>query len=113
MSELTVVVVDDHPMLRSGVSETLSAEEDIEVIGEKTAEGGSIVIGGGRGEGPLAALAAPRGGLVVVRAPVAAHSVLAVLRRRHREDDAVGAVTSSTVIVWVTRIWLSQSSVTL
>ena len=34
MRELTVVVVDDHPMLRSGVSETLNAEEGVEVVGE-------------------------------------------------------------------------------
>jgi two-component system nitrate/nitrite response regulator NarL len=32
--DLTVVVVDDHPMLRSGVVETLSAADGIDVVGE-------------------------------------------------------------------------------
>ena len=34
MNEITVVVVDDHPLFRQGVVETLSMENDIEVIGE-------------------------------------------------------------------------------
>ena len=34
MDEITVVVVDDHPLFRQGVVETLSVEEGIEVIGE-------------------------------------------------------------------------------
>jgi DNA-binding NarL/FixJ family response regulator len=34
MKEITVIVVDDHPLFRQGVVETLSMEEDIEVIGE-------------------------------------------------------------------------------
>lgn len=32
--DLTVVVVDDHPMLRAGVVETLGAADGIEVVGE-------------------------------------------------------------------------------
>lgn len=34
MDEITVVVVDDHPLFRQGVVEALSMESDIEVIGE-------------------------------------------------------------------------------
>jgi DNA-binding NarL/FixJ family response regulator len=34
MDEITVVVVDDHPLFRQGVVETLSMEADIEVVGE-------------------------------------------------------------------------------
>ena len=34
MEEITVVVVDDHPLFRQGVVETLSLEPDIEVVGE-------------------------------------------------------------------------------
>lgn len=34
MDEITVVVVDDHPLFRQGVVETLSLEADIEVVGE-------------------------------------------------------------------------------
>src|SRR5262245_55219276 len=34
MKEITVIVVDDHPLFRQGVVETLSLERDIEVIGE-------------------------------------------------------------------------------
>jgi len=34
MDEITVVVVDDHPLFRQGVIETLSIESDIEVVGE-------------------------------------------------------------------------------
>jgi DNA-binding NarL/FixJ family response regulator len=34
MDEITVVVVDDHPLFRQGVVETLSLEPDIEVVGE-------------------------------------------------------------------------------
>ena len=32
MEEITVVVVDDHPLFRQGVVETLSLEPDIEVV---------------------------------------------------------------------------------
>jgi len=32
--EITVVVVDDHPLFRQGVVETLSLEADLEVVGE-------------------------------------------------------------------------------
>ncbi len=34
MKEITVLVVDDHPLFRQGVVDALSLEEDIEVIGE-------------------------------------------------------------------------------
>ncbi len=34
MSPITVVVIDDHPLFRQGVVDTLSLEEDIEVIGQ-------------------------------------------------------------------------------
>jgi len=34
MEEITVVVVDDHPLFRQGVVETLSLVRDIEVVGE-------------------------------------------------------------------------------
>jgi len=34
MSEITVVIVDDHPLFRQGVIDTVSLEEDINVIGE-------------------------------------------------------------------------------
>ncbi|RME90661.1 MAG: DNA-binding response regulator [Anaerolineae bacterium] len=34
MKEITVLIVDDHPLFRQGVREALSLEEDIEVIGE-------------------------------------------------------------------------------
>jgi DNA-binding NarL/FixJ family response regulator len=34
MEEITVVVVDDHPLFRQGVVETLGLEKDIDVVGE-------------------------------------------------------------------------------
>jgi DNA-binding NarL/FixJ family response regulator len=34
MEEITIVVVDDHPLFRQGVVETLSLEQDFDVIGE-------------------------------------------------------------------------------
>lgn len=34
MEDITVVVVDDHPLFRQGVVETLSLEQGIEVVGE-------------------------------------------------------------------------------
>ncbi len=34
MDEITVVVVDDHPLFRQGVVETLAMEKDFEVVGE-------------------------------------------------------------------------------
>jgi DNA-binding NarL/FixJ family response regulator len=34
MDEITIVVVDDHPLFRQGVVEALSMEKDLEVIGE-------------------------------------------------------------------------------
>jgi len=34
MSQLRIVIVDDHPLLRSGIRRVLEAEEDFEVVGE-------------------------------------------------------------------------------
>jgi DNA-binding NarL/FixJ family response regulator len=44
MEEITVVVVDDHPLFRQGVVEALSLEPDIEVIGEASNGGEAMAI---------------------------------------------------------------------
>src|SRR3990170_2299698 len=36
MNEVTIVVVDDHPLFRQGVIDTLSLEPDLSIIGEAT-----------------------------------------------------------------------------
>ena len=34
MTEISVVVIDDHPLFRQGVVETLTLEKDLDVVGE-------------------------------------------------------------------------------
>ena len=36
MNEVTIVVVDDHPLFRQGVIDTLSLESDLSIVGEAT-----------------------------------------------------------------------------
>jgi len=42
MEKITVIVVDDHPMLRGGIRSLLQKQDDMQVVGE--AENGSIAI---------------------------------------------------------------------
>jgi DNA-binding NarL/FixJ family response regulator len=67
-AEVTVVVVDDHPMLRSGVIETLNAEEDIAVVGEAgTASEAVDVVTATRADVVVLDLGIPGGGLTAAR----------------------------------------------
>ncbi len=54
MSEITIVVVDDHPLFRQGVVDALSLEDDFNVIGQ--AESGEGALSLIRDEKPLVAL---------------------------------------------------------
>jgi len=67
-TEVTVVVVDDHPMLRSGVVETLNAEEDLTVVGEAgTASEAVAVVTKARPDVVVLDLGIPGGGLTAAR----------------------------------------------
>ncbi len=44
MEKIRIVVVDDHPIFRQGVVDTLSIEEDIEIVGEATSGGTALAM---------------------------------------------------------------------
>ena len=45
MSEITIVVVDDHPLFRQGVVDALSLEEDLAILGQaETGEEALVLI---------------------------------------------------------------------
>ncbi len=67
-ARVTVVVVDDHPMLRSGVVETLNAEEDVAVVGEAGSASEAIaVVTKARPDVVVLDLGIPGGGLTAAR----------------------------------------------
>jgi len=95
MREVTVVVVDDHPLLRSGVSETLSAEEGVEVVGEAgSADDAVTVVTAAKPDVLVLDLGIPGGGLDAARRIVEAgcNTRIAVLTASEDEqqlDDAL------------------------
>jgi len=67
-AEVTVVVVDDHPMLRSGVIETLNAEDDVAVVGEAGSASEAVsVVKAARPDVVVLDLGIPGGGLTAAR----------------------------------------------
>ena len=88
-SKIRIVIVDDHPMLRRGVSETLAEEPDLQVvgIGESADDAISLV----KQEHPdliLLDIALPGGGIEAARSIVTGYSDVKVVMLTVREDQA-------------------------
>ena len=82
---ITVLVVDDHDLLREGVSSCLSAFDDLEVIGESSS-----------GEEGLEAAARLRPDVVVIDLIMPGMGGVEAIRRMRAADDSVGLLALST-----------------
>jgi len=84
-----VAVVDDHPMMRRGVSETLSEEPDLELVGTgASAEDALRLARQGRPDLMLLDIALPGGGIEAAREIVKACPDVKVVFLTVREDRA-------------------------
>ena len=96
-STLNVVVVDDHPLFREGVVHTLSAQHDVEVVGEGASAEDAIRLAGELlPDVLLLDIALPGGGIVAVQAIAAAYPVVKIvmLTVSETEDDVLAALKS-------------------
>lgn len=84
MNRITVVVVDDHDLLREGVSACLSRFADLEVIGEA-----------GSGEAALAAVAEMHPDVVVVDLVMPGLGGTEAIRQLRHDDPRLGIVALS------------------
>jgi DNA-binding NarL/FixJ family response regulator len=95
MSEITVALVDDHPLFRSGVHETLAAEADIEVVGEAASAVDAVRIA--KSTSPdvvLLDLGIPGGGLSAAEqiARLCPTTRIIILTASEHEDDVAAAL---------------------
>jgi len=87
--KIRVAVVDDHPMMRRGVSETLSEEPDLELVGTgASAEDALRLARQGRPDLMLLDIALPGGGIEAAREIVKACPDVKVVFLTVREDRA-------------------------
>ena len=84
MKAITVVVVDDHDLLREGVSACLGGFEDLEVIGEA-----------GSGEAAIAAVAELSPDVVVIDLVMPGIGGTEAIRQLHARDGRLGIVALS------------------
>lgn len=84
MTRTTVIVVDDHDLLREGVSACLARFDDLEVIGEA-----------GSGEAALAVVAELRPDVVIMDLVMPGIGGVEAIRRLRADDDALGIVALS------------------
>jgi NarL family two-component system response regulator LiaR len=82
---IRVLVVDDHDLLREGVSSCLSAFDDLEVIGESAS-----------GEEGLEAAASLRPDVVVIDLIMPGMGGVEAIRQMRAADDAIGLLALST-----------------
>jgi two-component system nitrate/nitrite response regulator NarL len=96
MSEsLQVAIVDDHPLFREGVAHILSAQSEIEVVGEGESAADALRIAAARmPDIMLLDVSMPGGGLRAVREIAAAFPVIKVvmLTVSEEEDDVTAAL---------------------
>jgi two-component system nitrate/nitrite response regulator NarL len=87
--KIRVAVVDDHPMMRRGVSETLSEEPDLELVGTgASAQDALRLAKQGRPDLILLDIALPGGGIEAAREIVKACPEVKVVFLTVREDRA-------------------------
>lgn len=82
---IKVLVVDDHDLLREGVSSCLSTFDDVEVVGESAS-----------GEDGVAAAAALRPDVVVIDLVMPGIGGVEAIRRMRRADESIGLLALST-----------------
>jgi len=85
MSAITVLVVDDHDLLREGVSSCLSAFDDLEVIGESSS-----------GEDGLEAAARLRPDVVVIDLIMPGMGGVEAIRQMRAANESIGLLALST-----------------
>ncbi|HET9666590.1 MAG TPA: response regulator transcription factor [Desertimonas sp.] len=85
MSVITVLVVDDHDLLREGVSSCLSAFDDLEVVGESAS-----------GEEGLEAASRLRPDVVVIDLIMPGIGGVEAIRRLRDADESIGLLALST-----------------
>ena len=85
MTAITVLVVDDHDLLREGVSSCLSAFDDLEVIGESAS-----------GEEGLEAATRLRPDVVVIDLIMPGIGGVEAIRRMRDADESIGLLALST-----------------
>jgi two-component system, NarL family, nitrate/nitrite response regulator NarL len=94
---LNLVVVDDHPLFREGVVHTLSAQPDVDVIGEGASADDAIRLAGELlPDIVLLDIALPGGGIQAVQSIAAAYPVVKIvmLTVSETEDDVLAALKS-------------------
>jgi two-component system nitrate/nitrite response regulator NarL len=86
---IRIAIVDDHPLLRRGVSETLSEEADLELVGlGESAQDAVRLAGEKRPDLILLDIALPGGGIEAARAIVESYPDIKVVMLTVREDRA-------------------------
>lgn len=96
-NKLNLVVIDDHPLFREGVVHTLSAQPDIDVVGEGASAADAVRLAGELlPDIVLLDIALPGGGLNAVRDIAAAYPVVKIvmLTVSETEDDVLAALKS-------------------
>ena len=88
-SKIRIVIVDDHPMLRRGVSETLAEEPDLQVVGiGESADDAIRLVKQERPDLILLDIALPGGGIEAAKSIVTGYSDVKVVMLTVREDQA-------------------------
>ena len=95
MADITVAVVDDHPLFRGGVRETLAAEADITVVGEAATAADAVRMA--RAASPdvlLLDLGIPGGGLTAAEqvSRLCPTARIIILTASEHEDDVADAL---------------------
>ena len=78
---ITILVVDDHPLMRQGIHMALAAEEDLQVVGEAA-----------DGEAALEQIASLRPAIVILDLDLPGRDGLSVVRELNRLHSHVGIV---------------------
>ena len=92
---LRVAIVDDHPLFREGVAHTLSAQPDIEVVGEGATARDAVAIAADRQpDVMLLDVSMAGGGIQAVGAIAAAHPLIRIvmLTVSENEEDVTAAL---------------------
>ncbi len=89
-----IVIVDDHPMVRKGVRDTLEEEPDLKVVGEGSSADDAVRLAGDLGPDlMLIDITMPGDGLMAAQAISRAHPQIKLAMLSVRED--LGAVTTA------------------